>query len=84
MRIQRVVLEYHCDIPVLGLDVVDYHIAYRKLACADIFQTRYHSQRGGFSAAGGSYEYYEFLILDFHIEIVYGFGSVRIDLIYMF
>ena len=52
--IQRVVLKYHGDIPVLGGHVVDHPVADVQLAAADVLQAGDHAQGGGLAAAGGT------------------------------
>ena len=78
MRIQRVVLEYHCDIAVLRLDIIDELAVDLQLAAGDVFKTCDHTQCRGLSAAGRSYEDDEFLVLNLKIEILNSFKAVRI------
>jgi hypothetical protein len=80
MRIQSVVLEYHCDITILGLYIVHQTVTDAQLAGADVFQTCDHTQCGGLTAAGRTYEDDELLIGDLQVEILNGFESVGINL----
>ena len=45
MRIQSVVLEYHCDITILGFYVVNNPVANLQFTGRDIFQTSNHTKR---------------------------------------
>ena len=45
VRVKSVVLEHHCDVSVLGGNVVYKAVADVKLAFGDFFKTRYHTQR---------------------------------------
>ena len=83
MRIQSVVLEYHRDVSVLGLNVVHELAVDLEFTGRDIFQTCNHSQSGGLSASGRTYENDEFLISDFHVEILNSLVAVRINLAYI-
>ena len=69
VRIKSVVLENHRYISVLGRNVVDKSVVYVKLAFADLFKSRDHSQRCRFTATGRSYENDKFFIFDFQVEI---------------
>ena len=51
MRVERVVLEYHRDVALLGRDVVDDAIADRDLAARDAFEAGDHPEQRRFSAA---------------------------------
>ena len=44
VRVQRVALEHHRDVAVLGLDVVDHLIIDRDRAAGDLLQPRQHAQ----------------------------------------
>jgi hypothetical protein len=72
VRVQRIVLENHGDIPVLGGDVVDEIVPDVQLAAGDFLQPRDHAQYGGFSAAGRADQHKEFLILNIQAQVVYG------------
>ena len=79
--IQRVVLEHHGDVAVLGGNVVHQAVADVQLALADLFQAGDHAQGGGFAAAGGADQNDEFLIGDLQVEVLYGGHVARVDLV---
>ena len=79
MRIQSVALEYHGDISVLGLHIVDDPVPDLQRTAGNFFQTCDHTQRGRFSASGGSDENDEFLVSDLKIEVLNSFKAVRIS-----
>jgi hypothetical protein len=64
MRIERVVLEHHCNVALFGLDIVDDAVADRNRARGDIFQAREHAQQGRLAAAGGTDQHDELAVLD--------------------
>ena len=80
MRIQSVVLEYHCDISVLRLYIVNHSVTDLQFTGRNIFQTSDHTQRGGLTTAGGSYEDDEFFISDLEVEVFNCFKSIGITL----
>ena len=80
VRVERVVLEHHGDVPFLRRKIVhdlpvDLHVPGR-----DRLQARDHAQRGRLSAAGRSDEHDELAGPDLEVEAGDGFGSVGIDL----
>jgi hypothetical protein len=83
VRIQSVVLEYHCDVSVLGLDVVHELAVDPELTGRDIFQTCDHSQSGGLSASGRAYENDKLFVSNFHVEILNSLIAVGINLAYI-
>ena len=52
--VKRIVLENHCDVPVLGGNVVHQLIVDSKLALGYFLKTRHHAKSGGLAAAGGT------------------------------
>jgi len=84
VRIQGVVLENHGDVAILGRYVVYELIADVEFAVGDLFKTRDHSQSGGFSAAGRTYENDKFLIFDVQAEIAYSSYAAGINLVNVF
>jgi len=52
VRIERIVLENHGDIAILGGNIVDQLVADVHFAAGDFFQTCDHAQGGGLTAAG--------------------------------
>ena len=71
MGIQRVVLEYHGDIAVAGLQIVDHDAVDLNCAVGDILQTCDHTECGGFTASGRTDENDKFLIGNIQIEVVH-------------
>ena len=80
MRIQSVVLEYHCDISVLGFYVVYNSVTDLQFTGRDIFQTSDHTKGCGLTTSGRTYEDDEFFISDLQIEVFNSFKSVGIHL----
>ncbi len=72
VRIERVVLEHHGDVPVLGRQVRHVAVADADRSAVDVLQAREHAQRGGFAAAGGADEDEELAVLDGDVELVDG------------
>src|SRR5665648_795053 len=68
VRVQRVVLEHHRDVPVLGLDVGDVAVADQDAAGVDVLQACEHPQGGGLAAAGRPDEDEELAVLDVQVE----------------
>ncbi len=79
MWIQSVVLEYHCDISVLGLYIVYNSVADLQSTGRDIFQTCDHTKGSRLTTSGGTYEDDEFLVFDFQIEILNCFKTIGIN-----
>jgi hypothetical protein len=52
VRIERVVLEHHGDVALLGRQVVHHPVADADFAGGDVLQSRDHAQQGGLAAAG--------------------------------
>ncbi len=86
MRIKRVVLENHCDVSILGLNIIHKLVADVQLAWGYFLKTCNHTQGGGFAAARGSYKDYEFLVLDVKVEFLNGnnalIGNLKINLLF--
>ena len=70
VRVERVVLEDHGDVTVLGLNVGDVAVTDEDAAGVDVLQAREHAQGGGLTAAGGANEYEELAIGDLEVESV--------------
>ena len=51
LRVERVVLEHHCDVPVLGVEVVDHPVPDDDVARRDRDQPRNEIERGRLAAA---------------------------------
>ena len=81
VRIQSVVLEDHCDVSVLGLDVVHKLAVDLELTGGNVLKTCDHTKGGGLSASGRTYEDDELLVSDFHVEVSDSVISVGIYLV---
>ncbi len=68
VRIQRIVLEHHGDVALLGFQVIDHALADDDLSAADLFQPGDHAQERGFAAARGPDHDDEFAIGDVGID----------------
>ncbi|EYD75220.1 hypothetical protein Rumeso_03202 [Rubellimicrobium mesophilum DSM 19309] len=71
LPIERVVLEHHGDVPVLGLELVDARLVYGDLAPSDDIEPREHPQKGGLAAAGGTDEDDELSVLEAGVHAVH-------------
>jgi 2C-methyl-D-erythritol 2,4-cyclodiphosphate synthase len=71
VRIQRVGLEDHRDVPVLGGDVVDHAVADANLSLGDRLQAGQHTQCRGLSTSGWADQDHELLVLDLHVEVLH-------------
>ena len=71
VRVKGVILENHCDIAILGGDVVHELAVDIQLSLSDLFQTCDHAQRGGLTAAGGADQNDEFLIGYLKVELLH-------------
>ena len=68
--VEGVALEYHGDIAVFRLYVV-YQLAVNvQLAAGNVFQAGHHTQGGGFSASGRTYQDDEFFVVDRQVHIM--------------
>ena len=83
MRIQRIVLENHCDISVFGGNVVHQLIADKEFAFGNLLKAGHHTKRGRFSAAGGAYQNDKFFILNYQVKVINSGNTARIYLIDM-
>ena len=70
VRIERVVLEHHRDVAILGRHVVDLASADRDRAAGDLLQPRDHAQQGRLAAARRADQDDEFAVLDIDIDAV--------------
>ncbi len=70
VRIERVRLEHHGDVAILGRHVVDLLVADIDRAFGDRLEPCEHPQGGGLSAPGGSHEYEELLVFDLEVEVL--------------
>jgi hypothetical protein len=80
VRVERVVLEHHGDVPVFGRLVGDVALADQDPAGVDVLQPGQHPQRGGLAAAGRPDQDQELAVLDAQVELVHGGGlGPRVD-----
>ena len=77
VRIQRVVLEHHRDVPVLRRHVVDQPVADADLAIARLFQPRDHPQNGRLAAARRPHQHDELLVRDVEVDATYRFDGAE-------
>ncbi|EAU68781.1 conserved hypothetical protein [Stigmatella aurantiaca DW4/3-1] len=68
VRIERVVLEHHRHVALLGRELVHHAAADGDGAAGDLLQAGDHPQRGGFTAARGPHEHQELMVLDVEVE----------------
>src|SRR5205085_1703454 len=68
--IEGVVLEDHCDIAVLGRDIVHDAITDKDLAGSGLLEPSDHAQSGRLAAPGGADEDEELLISNLEIDLV--------------
>ena len=69
VRIERVILENHCDIAVFRRNVVDDTVSDGNGSGTDLLQSGDHPERCGFSTAGGPDQHHEFPVPDFKIDM---------------
>ncbi len=81
MGIERVVLEYHRNISVLGNDVVNELTVDIKFARRNFFETCDHTQRRGLTAAGRTDEYDELFIPNIKAKVEYCLISAGINFV---
>jgi hypothetical protein len=84
VRVERVVLEDHRDVPLLGRQVVHDALADRDLAFGDVLEPRDHPQRGRLAAARRADEHDELAVADLEREVVHGVHVVVVDLLDLF
>ena len=71
VRIERVVLEHHGDVAILGLDVVDHPAVDPGPAGGDCLRTGRHARDRGLAAARRSHQGDELPLLDREVEVVH-------------
>ncbi len=82
MGVERIALEYHCDIAVFGSHIVDTQVVNVEITFRNVFQTRNHTQSCGLAAAGGAYKNDKFLIGNLQIETLYRGDCVVVYFLY--
>src|SRR5215211_486376 len=83
VRVERVALEDHRDVPVLGGDVVHDALADPEDALGDVLEPRHHPERGRLAASRWADQDHELAVGDLEVHVVHGPGSVGIDLRYV-
>ena len=68
VRVERVVLEHHRDVAVLGRQRGDVAVADEDLAVVDLLEPGKHPQGGGLAASGGSDEDHELSVFDLQAD----------------
>ena len=84
MRIKRIVLEHHRDIPVLGLDVIHLGAADKEATRCDLLQARDHAERRTLAATGRTNEHHELFVRDLQIKIRHRAHAAFIHFIHVF
>jgi hypothetical protein len=74
MRVERVILEHHRDVAILGLDAVDHAAIDRDRARGDLFEPRDHPQQGRFPAARRPDDNHQLAIRDIATDAVHDFA----------
>ncbi len=72
VRVQRVVLEHHRDVAVLGREVIDQLAVDPQLPVADLLEAGDHPQRGRLAAARGPDQDHQLPVADLEVEILDG------------
>ena len=78
--VERVVLEDHGDVALLGREVVDDAAADRQRAVGDLLQPGDHAQRRRLAAARGPDEDEQLAVVRLEGEVLHGPDAVRVDL----
>ena len=83
VRVQRVVLEHHRDVAVLGRQVVHDLATDGDCARADLLQAGDRPQRRGLAAAGRADQDHELPVLDLKVEVVHPLDPTWINLVHL-
>ena len=70
MGIERIALEYHGDVPVLGGHVIDQLAVDVQFAVGNILESRNHAQGRGFAAARRPDQHDELLVLNVQVHVM--------------
>ena len=68
VRVERVALEHHRDVPVARCQLVDDALADPELALGDVLEAGDHAQRGRLAASRGADEHHELAVRDLEID----------------
>ena len=80
VRVERVALEDHRDVPFLRREVVDDAVADPELAVGDLLEPGDHAQGGRLAAPGRADQHHQFAVLDREVEVIHGLRPVVVDL----
>src|SRR5581483_3284684 len=80
LRVERVVLEHHCDVALRRRQLVDDGVADADRALGDLLEPSDHAQRRRLAAARRADEDDELAVVDLEVQILYGARAVRVDL----
>jgi hypothetical protein len=64
MRVERIVLEHHGNVALLGWNIVHHPRANAKFAAGNVLQACNHAQEGGFAASGRTDKDHELPVLN--------------------
>ena len=72
VRVERVGLEHHCDVPVLRCNVIHQAVADVDVTGGDLLQASDHAQGRALAAAGRPDQHQELAVLDLDVEVCDG------------
>jgi hypothetical protein len=72
LRIERVILEHHRDVTVLGVDVIDELVPDPDAAIGDLLEPGNHPQGRGLPAARRAHQHQEFAVRDVQRQLIDG------------
>ena len=78
--VQSVILENHCNVTILGGNVIDQTVTDVQFAAGDILQTCDHTQGSGLTTARRTDQNDEFLVTDVHGEFLNSHNTFLGDL----
>jgi hypothetical protein len=81
VRVERVVLEHHRDVPVLRREVVDRPPADAQRARGDVLQPGDHPKRRGLAAPRRADEHHELPVAHLEVQVPDGMEAVRVHLV---
>ena len=70
VRVQRVALEDHRDVAILGGHVVDHPVADAEFAGGDLLEPGDHPQAGGLAAAGRTDQDHVLAVRDLEVQVI--------------
>ncbi len=76
VRVERVVLEHHGDVPVLRRDVIDHALTDHDLAAGDLLEPGDHAQCRALAAARRTDQHDELVVVDFEVDAPHRLGLV--------